>query len=259
MSNQAEEVAVRIPTRVVAALAAAVLAAGCSASTSAAPPPLKVCTTGDYQPLTYRDPATGHYTGIDIDMARDLATHLGRAATFVPTTWATLMPDLVKCDIAMGGISVTPARRQQADFTAPYLANGKTPLTTTAHAAEFQTVAQINTRGTRVLEDTGGTNLAFAQQRLPDATLVVSSDNTKCFAQLLAGHADVMITDAIEAEYQARKNPGLVAVHPDQPFTSDHKAYLLPKGSPLTARVNEWLNAALQNGTFTRFYQQALS
>ncbi|MEW2505514.1 transporter substrate-binding domain-containing protein [Amycolatopsis sp. NPDC047767] len=246
-----------IPTRIaVVALAAAVLATSCSANT---PAPLKVCTTGDYQPLTYRDPATGRYSGIDVDMARDLATHLGRAVTFVPTTWSTLMHDLPTCDIAMGGISVTPAREQQADFTAPYLANGKTPLTTTARAADFQTVAQINTRGTRVLEDTGGTNIAFAKQRLPNATLIVSPDNTQCFAQLLTGHADVMITDAIEAEYQARKNPGLVAVHPAQPFTSDHKAYLLPKNSPLTARVNEWLKAALHDGTFARFYRQAFS
>ncbi|MEV0069951.1 SAM-dependent methyltransferase [Amycolatopsis sp. NPDC050768] len=49
MSNQAEEVAVHIRIAAVA-LAAALLATGCSGSTNT-PPPLEVCTTGDYQPL----------------------------------------------------------------------------------------------------------------------------------------------------------------------------------------------------------------
>jgi len=55
---------------------------------SGGPPPLRVCTTGDYKPLTSRDPATGQYSGLDIDMATDLAVHLGREPVFVATRWA---------------------------------------------------------------------------------------------------------------------------------------------------------------------------
>lgn len=250
------------------AVGAAVMGCSNGQASSAGPTPtpaptpaasLKVCTTGDYQPLTYLDPDTKQYTGIDIDMARDLAAHLGRTAEFVPTTWSTMMADLTtpgKCDIVMGGVSQTAEREQQADFTQPYLPNGKTPLTTTDKAPLYQTVDQINQPGVRVIEDTGGTNEAFAKQNLPAATLISEQDNTKVFGEILAGRADVMITDAIEAEYQAKQNPGLVAVHPDQPFTSDHKAYMLPKNSPLTPQVDQWLTAALADGTFNRFYQQ---
>ena len=63
---------------------------------------LRVCTTGDYRPFTYRDPKTGVYSGIDIDMARDLAKSLGARAEFVPTTWGNLLTDLT-------GIAVTSA------------------------------------------------------------------------------------------------------------------------------------------------------
>jgi len=47
-----------------------------------------------------------------------------------------------------------------------------------------------------------------------------------------------------------------VAVNPDQPFTSDQKAYLLTKDSPLIGPVNAWLGEALADGTFERFYHQ---
>ncbi|WP_165759315.1 transporter substrate-binding domain-containing protein [Mycobacterium decipiens] len=225
----------------------------------AAPTTLRVCTTGDYRPLSYRDPATGQYTGIDIDMANDLAAQLGRTATFVATTWRSLMTDMAapgKCDLAVGGISKTPAREQLADFTQPYLRTGKTPLATAANADRFQSIEQINRHDVRVIENAAGTNEQFARQNFPNATLIIWPDNTTVFDQLLEGRADVMITDAIEAVYQAKRNPGLVAVHPDEPFTTDHKAYLLPKGSQLTERVNQWLAHALTDGTFSRFYTQ---
>jgi cyclohexadienyl dehydratase len=223
------------------------------------PAALRVCTTGDYEPLSYRDRATGQYAGIDIDMANDLAAHLGRTVTFVATTWSSLMTDIVtpgKCDVAVGGISKTPAREQLADFTRPYLANGKTPLASAANADRFQSIDQINQHGVRMIENAGGTNEQFARQNFPNATLTISQDNTTVFDQLLEGKADVMITDAIEAIYQAKQHPGLVAVHPDKPFTTDHKAYMLPKGSQLTEPTNQWLTQALTDGTFSRFYNQ---
>jgi cyclohexadienyl dehydratase len=250
-------------------VATVVLGAGCSdvhtvapanpTQTGVAQAALRICTTGDYKPLTFRDPTTGQYSGIDIDMAKDLAAHLGRTPTFVPTTWVTLMKDIAtpgKCDIAMGGISPTPAREQAADFAPPYLANGKTPLTTAANADRFQTVDQINQHGVRVIEPAGGTNEQFAKQSLPNATLIVDQDNTAVFGQLVAGTADVMVTDAIEAIYQSKQHPELVAVHPDKSFTTDHKAYMLPKGSQLSQQTTEWLNQVLSDGTFTRIYNQ---
>ncbi len=96
--------AVAIATVITASVVPSIASAG-------GPATLKVCTTGDYRPLTYRDPATGRYSGVDIDMATDLAAHLGREPVFVPTSWSALVADLTsagKCDIAMGGITDTP-------------------------------------------------------------------------------------------------------------------------------------------------------
>ena len=244
-------------TTALAVSAAAVLSANFVAPPASAggPPPLRVCTTGDYTPLTYRDPVTGQYSGIDIDMATDLAAHLGREPVFVATTWATLAQDVNTprlCDIAVGGITVTAAREQVGEFTVPYLDSGKVPLVRQASADAFGSIDQINTAGVRVIENGGGTNEQFARQHFPNADITIWPDNTTIFDQLVAGNADVMITDALEAVYQSARHPGLAAVHPDRPFTEEHKAYLLPKGSPLTIDADAWLTRTLSDGTFSR-------
>lgn len=51
---------------------------------------LKVGTTGDWNPMTVRDPASNSYKGFDIDVIQELAKDLGVKLTFVPTDWKTL-------------------------------------------------------------------------------------------------------------------------------------------------------------------------
>jgi len=73
---------------------------------------LTVGTTGDYEPVTWFDPATGDYVGEDIDLVRAFAAAEGYRVTFVRTTWAMLIDDLLagKFEMAAGGISKTAAR-----------------------------------------------------------------------------------------------------------------------------------------------------
>ena len=54
---------------------------------------LKVGSTGDYKPFTFKDPATGTFAGFDIDLAQSLASALGVKVEMVPTAWPNLMKD----------------------------------------------------------------------------------------------------------------------------------------------------------------------
>ena len=44
---------------------------------------LKVGTTGDWDPMTMKDPATNKYKGFDIDVMSELAKDMGVKITFV--------------------------------------------------------------------------------------------------------------------------------------------------------------------------------
>ena len=72
---------------------------------------LKVGTTGDWNPMTVRDPATNTYKGFDIDIMTELATDLGVELEFVPTVWKTLVNGVVAGQYHVtGSASISPAR-----------------------------------------------------------------------------------------------------------------------------------------------------
>ena len=64
-------------------------------------------------------------SGIDIDMAHELGKDLGAKPEFVDSSFAKLIDDLStdRCDIAMFGVGMTPARQEKLRFSPPYLAS----------------------------------------------------------------------------------------------------------------------------------------
>ncbi|MDE2612294.1 MAG: transporter substrate-binding domain-containing protein [Burkholderiales bacterium] len=216
--------------------------------------PLRVCTTGDYKPYSFAK-GDGAYEGIDIDLTNSLARSLDAKVAWVKTSWSTLMADFGagKCDLAVGGVSVTLERQKKAGFSAAYMIDGKTPITRCENAAKFQTLDQIDRPDVRVVVNPGGTNERFAKAHLKHAQLTVYPDNVTIFQQLVDGKADLMITDASETLLQHKLHPELCSVHPDRPFQYGEKAFLLPRDDePFRAYVDQWLHLAVATGEFAR-------
>ncbi len=218
---------------------------------------LRACTTGDYKPYSYYK-ADGQFEGIDIDMTQSLAKSLGVKAEFVKTTWPNLMTDFIaRCDIGVGGVSTTLDRQKQAFFTKPYQVDGKTPIVRCDDVNKYQSVEQIDQPTTRVIVNPGGTNERFAKQYFPHAKLTVYPDNVTVFKQIVAGNADVMVTDASETLLQQKLNPGLCSVHPDKPFQFGEKAWLVPRGDVVFQQyVDQWLHLARASGEYDAIWQK---
>ena len=92
---------------------------------------LRVGTTGDYKPFSYRTSPSSSFIGLDVELAEQLAKTLGVRVELVPTTWPTLMKDLGddRFDITMSGVSISLERQKKALYSIPYLTDGKTPIT----------------------------------------------------------------------------------------------------------------------------------
>ncbi|WP_042886134.1 transporter substrate-binding domain-containing protein [Cupriavidus necator] len=243
------------------ALLSSVAAAQTVSAVTSAPPALnrvaqsgtlRVCTPGDYKPFSFQRP-DGSFEGLDVDLMGSLATALGAKPQFVKTTWANLMPDFVagKCDIAAGGISVTLERQKLAFFSVPYMVNGKTPIARCENAAKYQSVEAINRPEVRVIANPGGSNERFAKTRLQRAQLTVHRDNLTIFDELIAGRADVFVTEAAEAVAQSRIHPELCAINPEQPLQYAEMAFLLPTGDTVfKGFVDQWLHLARAGGDY---------
>ena len=222
---------------------------------------LRVGTTGDYKPFTFRIGTGNSFVGLDIALAVDLAKAMGVKLQLVPTSWPTMMGDFAdnRFDLAAGGVSVSLERQKKAFFSIPYLRDGKTPIVRCEDAPKYQTIAEIDRKDVRLIVNPGGTNERFARAHAPHATLIVHPDNVTIFDRIVAGEADVMITDAIEARLQARLHPKLCAVHPDAPFDFSEKAFLLPRDVELKAFVDQWLHLQIESGQLARLNEQWLA
>lgn len=222
---------------------------------------LRVGTTADYKPFSYRSNANSPLLGFDIEMAQKLASSLGVSLDLIPTSWPSLMQDLAeqRFDIAMSGISISAARQKTASFSLAYLQDGKTPISLCSAQARFQTLAQIDQADVRVIVNPGGTNESFARAHLKQAQLTLYPDNNHIFEQIVDGKADLMITDAIEARLQQQLQPQLCAIHPETPFNRIEKAYLLPPDADWKAVVDGWLQANLESGIVAKSMEKWLA
>ena len=218
---------------------------------------LRIGMTGDYAPFSVFDAATSTFRGFDVDMAESIGKALGVRIEYVHTAWPQLSRDFDadRFDVAMGGISVTAERESKGNFSSPIMQEGKTPIARCKDLGKFETLAEIDRPGTRVIVNPGGTNERFARANIKNAEIKVYGDNVTIFDEIASGNADLMITDASETRYQQKLHPGvLCAVHPDQPFDHSQKAYWLQRDAALKAFVDGWLQKARDDGRFARAY-----
>ena len=222
---------------------------------------LIVGTTGDYRPLSYREPKTGEYWGFGIEVAQKIAENIGVKATFVQTSWPTLTEDVLKepaiFDFAIGGITITDARKEVMDMSDGYLRNGKTILCRKEDAQKYQTLDDLNRPEVRVMINPGGLNEKFARANLPNAQLIVYEKNEEIPSQVAEGKADVMITEITEAPYYIKTDPRLAAPLLNAPFTHGEIGVLMQKNKPeLLAKVNAIILQMKQDGTLKQLHEK---
>jgi len=114
-------------TAVIVVLALLLAGAGCTSTSSPAPiagnqqKTYIVGIDGQYQPFSYVD-ASGTPSGFDVDAMRWIAQKKGMKITFQPTAWDGIIPALQanKIDLIYAGMTITPERAEQVNFSTPY-------------------------------------------------------------------------------------------------------------------------------------------
>jgi cyclohexadienyl dehydratase len=111
----------------------------------------------------------------------------------------------------------------------------------------------------RLIANPGSANEAFARANFRRATVIVHHDNASVFDELVAGRADVMITDGLEADHQARLHPELCAVPVAAPFTRLEKAYFFAPDPAMQQFIDAWLSDRIASGFWRRALDRAMS
>lgn len=212
---------------------------------------LKVGTTGDWNPMTLRDPASNSYKGFDIDVMSELAKDLGVEIEFVPTDWKTLVNGVVAGKYHMtGSASISPARMKVAGFSESYLSVEIYPFTTKGNPKGLDGYDSINNADIKVATTLGTTFEALVREWFPNADIKVVEAPARGFQEVLAGRADVFITSNIEGstledKFEVMRVPGA------GPRAPTPIAMLLPQADQVWINyVNNWIKVKTAKGFF---------
>ncbi|MDA8747852.1 transporter substrate-binding domain-containing protein [Litoreibacter sp.] len=213
---------------------------------------LKVGTTGDWNPMSVRDPATNSYVGYDVDVMTQLATDLGVELEFVPTDWKTLVNGVVAGNYHItGSASISPARLKAAGYSNSYIAVEILPFTTADKADRFSDWDSINNGDVKVATTLGTTFEKSVREWFPDADITVVEAPARGFQEVLSGRADVFITSNIEGSTLLTKFQNLRQIDVSEARAPTPIAMLLPQNDQVWINyVNSWVELKKAQGFF---------
>ncbi|MDE9449847.1 transporter substrate-binding domain-containing protein [Aliiroseovarius sp. Z3] len=214
---------------------------------------LKVGTTGDWNPMSMKDPATDSYRGYDIDIMTELAKDLEVELEFVPADWKTLVNGIVAGKYHMtGSASISPSRMKVAGYSEPYISVQILPFTTSDKVGNYDGWDAINKPEVKVATTLGTSFEGMVRSWFPDADIKVVEAPARGYQEVLAGRADVFITSNIEGATLTEKFPNVTAVPVDAPRAPTPIAMLLPQGDQVWINyVNSWVKLKKEQGFFT--------
>lgn len=213
---------------------------------------LKVGTTGDWNPMTMRDPATNSYRGYDIDIMTALAADLEVEIEFVATDWKTLVNGVIanKYHIT-GSASLSPGRAKVAGYSQSYFSLATVPLILAENADRFKDWDDLNKPDVTVAATLGTTQEAQVKQFFPNAEHRIVEAPARDFQEVLAGRADAHITSNVEASTLVERFPQMMVVPVSEARARTPVAMLLPqRDQPWINYVNHWITLKREQGFF---------
>jgi len=215
---------------------------------------LKVGTTGDWNPMTIKDPATNSYKGYDIDIMNELAKDLGVKVEFVATDWKTLVNGVVGGNYHMtGSASISPSRMKVAGFSDSYIAVEIMPFTTEDKLARFNGWDSINKADVKVAATLGTTFEKLVRKWFPGSEIKAIEAPALQHQEVLSGRSDVFVTSNIEGATLMKKFPNIKPIPVDAPRAPSPIAMLLPQGDQVWINyVNNWIKIKQARGFFKK-------
>jgi polar amino acid transport system substrate-binding protein len=192
--------------------------------------------------------------GFDVDLAQAIADELGLEMVFQSETFDTLIPTLKaggKFDLIMSGMTITDERKQEIDFSDPYIDSNQS----IAVQADSAIASSKDLSGKTIGVQSGTTGEAWAKENVKDAKkLVPYSDTLSAFAALQAGQVDAVVNDLpVSAAIVKDTTRGLKII--EEIPTGEQYGIGVSKDNPdLLKAVNDALASMKSAGKYDEIY-----
>ena len=196
--------------------ASSAAASGSGSSSAAASNEFIVGFDAEYPPYGYVGD-DGKYTGVDLDLAKEVCDRNGWEFKAEPIDWdakdALIDAGTITC--IWNGFTVTDERKQVYDFTDPYMYNAQvlvvradSDVTTLADLADKHVMTQTDSAGLEVLTDEVGDFLEISKTLAGGAPETLG-DYNNIMMQLESGAVDAVVCDLSIAARQMAAKPGV--------------------------------------------------
>ncbi|MFH9247880.1 glutamate ABC transporter substrate-binding protein [Streptomyces lydicus] len=210
--------------------------------------------------LGEKDPATGIYTGFDIEIAKMMSAALGfppstiQFQTISSANRETALQN-GQIDMYVGTYTINDKRKKLVGFAGPYYMAGQSLLVRTD---ENDIKGPQDLAGKRVCSAAGSTPYQRIQAEYPKAVLVAYDTYSVCVDNLLTYQVDAVTTDdAILLGYAAKVPEELKVV--GKPFSEEPYGIGVPRDdNALRFALNDALAAAEKNGNWKKAYDATL-
>ncbi len=198
---------------------------------------LQVGTDTTYPPMEYKDVQTGKIMGFDIDLMDSLAGRMGLSVEYVEVPFDGITAGLKtnKYDAIISSFTVTPERRQEVDFTRPYLNAGQS-IAVRLDEQNINSFADLAGRKIGAQLGTTGEKLA---RSVPKAEVVSFDAISAAFIDLENRKLDAIVNDRpVSARFVAMKKTARLL---DTTLTSENYGIAVRKGDVLLGKFNQAL------------------
>ena len=195
-----------------------------------------------YEPMNYTDD-NGEFVGFDTEYAKAVCEKLGVEPEFVEINWDTKEVELKakNIDCVWNGFTITEERKQNIEFTTPYISNkqvvvikaeNKDKYTDTASLSAANLVAEIESAGEGAIKE---------DENLSKANYVAVAKQTDGLLEVKSGTADAVILDYTLASAMVGEGTDYadLIIIDGLDLAVEEYGIGFRKGSDLAAKVNE--------------------
>lgn len=216
--------------------------------------------SADYAPMEFEHTVNGktEYAGVDIDLAKKIAKDNNLKLKIVNMSFDSLLGALKtgKIDIIISGMTSTPERKKQVDFSDSYMMTKNIMLVKKDKVNEYKDIKDFNNK--KVGAQKGTEQEKIAQTEIENASITSLSRLPDVILALKSGKVEGAIVEKPVAEAYLKQNPKLGISNVK--FNEEEKDTVIavPKDSPkLLSQINKTIKEVKDKGLIDKYMTNA--
>lgn len=208
---------------------------------------LVLVTEAGFAPYEYYE--EGKIVGVDIDIANEIAKELGKELVIRDVSFDFVINEVKsgKADFAAAGISITPERAKEVDFTIEYTVSNQ--VVVVKKGSNIKNFDDIKNK--KIAVQLGTVADLYASENYKDATIVSHKKYLSAVEDVKTGKADLIIMDELPAKEIVKENDNLVIL--DGVLFQDKYGMIVKKGNDeLKEKINKILERMINDGTIDK-------